>query len=120
MNSLRNYSVTPQSDGFVLKSYGQGSQPGETERHASALFLEILAVADYFTTNVTLMQHPQPVDVDIILDPFLFNVLPRSLLPTAGVVIVVAIVSFLVSQWVVIQLGHIVAVDGKVQRKKQQ
>lgn len=120
ITSLRNYSVTRQSDESGLKPHSHGSKPGETERHASVLFLEILAAADYFTTNTTLMQHPQPIDADIILDPFLFNVLPRSLLPTVGVVIVVAIVSFLLSQWVVTQLGRIVAVDEKMQLKKQQ
>jgi hypothetical protein len=29
------------------------------------------------------MRHPQPVDVDIILDPYLANIFPASLLPTA-------------------------------------
>ena len=63
----------------------------------TVLFLHVQAVADYFTTNKTLMQHPEPVDVDIILDPYLANVLPASLLPTAGYIIVLAVVAWFVS-----------------------
>ncbi|CAF9934556.1 MAG: hypothetical protein HETSPECPRED_009266 [Heterodermia speciosa] len=51
-------------------------------RHASVLFLRVIAAADYFTTNKTLMREVSPVNADIILDPFIFNILPRSLLPT--------------------------------------
>ncbi|EGZ70591.1 hypothetical protein NEUTE2DRAFT_130590 [Neurospora tetrasperma FGSC 2509] len=57
--------------------------------------------ADYFTSNASLMLHPPPVDVDIILDPFLFNVLPRSLVPTIGWIIIVAVAGWVVSKRVV-------------------
>lgn len=63
----------------------------------SVLFLQIEAAADYFTLNKTLMQHPPPVVVDIILDPFILNVLPRSLLPTGAYLLVVAVASWFVS-----------------------
>jgi hypothetical protein len=38
-----------------------------------------------------------PVLVDIILDPYLWNVFPKSLLPTAGYLAVVAVVAWFVS-----------------------
>lgn len=63
----------------------------------SILFLRLSAAADFYSTNATLMKHPPPVNVDIILDPYLFNVLPRSLLPTAGYILVLAIVGWYVS-----------------------
>lgn len=46
----------------------------------------------------TLMSEVPPVFVDIILDPFILNILPRSLLPTVGYVIVVAVVSWFLAQ----------------------
>ncbi len=64
------------------------------------LFLQILATADYFSANRTLMEHVPPVYVDIILDPYLFGVLPRSLAPTAGYVVVVAVMSWHAARWI--------------------
>ena len=113
-----------------LWAYSTARQPSEAsprprasgERRSSVLFLEVLAAADFFTTNTTLMQRPPLVDVDIILDPFLFNVLPRSLVPTIGFIIVVAAASFLAAQWIVTQIRMITSFNGdsqKQQKKKQ-
>ena len=41
--------------------------------------------------NETLMKHVPPVSVDIILDPYVLNVFPRSLVPTAAYIIILAI-----------------------------
>ena len=70
------------------------------EREASVLFLRVDAKASYYTTNATLMENVPPVYVDIILDPFLLNVLPRSLAPTGAYIVVVAVVSFFVARLV--------------------
>ncbi len=61
------------------------------------LLLRILAAADYFTTDASLMRTAPPVDVDIILDPFLFNILPRSLAGTVCYIVVVAVVAYLLA-----------------------
>jgi len=61
------------------------------------LFLRVRAAADFFTTNKNLMSNPPPVDVDLILDPYVFNVFPRSLAPTAVYIIVLACTGWLVS-----------------------
>lgn len=90
------------------------------EREASVLFLRVLAAADYFTTNATLMSNVPPVYVDIILDPFIFNVLPRSLVPTVGYIVVVAIASFFAARFVVVWIQGIVASDIASAEKKQQ
>jgi ethanolamine transporter EutH len=70
---------------------------------SSTLFLQIFAAADYYTTNKTLMEQVPPVFVDIILDPYLFNVFPRSLVPTAVYIVLLAIGSWFlskhISQW---------------------
>jgi hypothetical protein len=67
---------------------------------SSILFLHILAAADYFTMNRTLMEQVPPVFVDIILDPYVFNVFPRSLIPTATYILILAAGSWFLSEYV--------------------
>lgn len=74
--------------------------PNPAEVRASVLFLRIFAAADYYTLNRDLMGNVPPVLVDIILDPYLLNVFPRSLLPTAGYTLMVAVASWFVSGYV--------------------
>ncbi|KAK6436273.1 hypothetical protein LTR95_007533 [Oleoguttula sp. CCFEE 5521] len=57
----------------------------------SLLFLRMQAAADFFTTNKTRMLDPPPVDIDLILDPYIWNVFPQSLGPTAVYIVVLAI-----------------------------
>lgn len=63
----------------------------------SVLFLHVRAAADFFTTDKKLMSSPPSVDVDLILDPYIFNVFPRSLGPTAAYIIVLACAAWIVS-----------------------
>ncbi|KAI9831069.1 MAG: hypothetical protein M1826_003967 [Phylliscum demangeonii] len=63
----------------------------------SILFLRVCAAADYYTTNATLMSIVPAVDADIILDPYIMNVLPKSLAPTAGYLLLLAVASYYVS-----------------------
>ena len=63
----------------------------------SILFLQIFATAEYFSLNQTLMSDVPPVLVDIILDPYLLNVFPKSLIPTAGYLIALAILGWVLS-----------------------
>lgn len=74
--------------------------PEYTQPSGSLLFLRVQAAADYFTTNKTLMLRPQPVDVDIILDPYLANIFPASLVPTAIYILVLAVLAFFISGWI--------------------
>lgn len=46
------------------------------------------------------MKAPPPVHVDVILDPFVMNVFPRSLGPTAGYLVGVGVVGWIVARWV--------------------
>lgn len=70
------------------------------DTRASVLFLRISAAADYYTLDKNLMEKVPPVLVDIILDPYLLNIFPKSLLPTAGYILVVAAASWFVSAYV--------------------
>jgi hypothetical protein len=54
------------------------------------------------------MARPEPVAVDLILDPFIWNVFPRSLVPTAGWVVVVGVVAFFVARWVTGEIGRVI------------
>lgn len=78
-----------------------------TSEESSILLLHIQSAADYYTTNKTLMHDPQPVLVDLILDPFVLNVFPRSLLPTAAYIIVLAVVSWFLSHVIATWLHRI-------------
>jgi hypothetical protein len=105
ISQLSEYSWSRQSTGLSDEESGpeearQPSSPLPQKANASVLFLRILASADYYTTNETLMSEVPPVFVDIILDPYLLNVLPRSLLPTVGYIIIVAILSWFLARWI--------------------
>ncbi|TWU74900.1 hypothetical protein ED733_003928 [Metarhizium rileyi] len=84
-----------------LSSY-MASRPGaQTEKQlsrSSSLLVEIHAAADYFTDDARLMDSPPPVLVDLILDPFLFNVVPQSLLPTLGYLALLSITTWFVAR----------------------
>ncbi|KAL7926621.1 hypothetical protein ACQKWADRAFT_280885 [Trichoderma austrokoningii] len=67
---------------------------------SSVLFLRVLAAADYFSHHSSLMTDPPPVLVDLILDPYIYNVLPQSLVPTVGYIVVISIVSWFVARWI--------------------
>ncbi|KAI0843551.1 hypothetical protein F5Y06DRAFT_6327 [Hypoxylon sp. FL0890] len=121
ISELSEYSWSRQTLGS-----GHGSQSRSTigahgpnsEREASVLFLRILAAADYYTMNKTLMRNAPPVHVDIILDPFVLGVLPRSLLPTVGYVIAVAMTSWFIARHIstwICNLGTEAATEKKMQ-----
>ncbi|KAF2156097.1 hypothetical protein K461DRAFT_291050 [Myriangium duriaei CBS 260.36] len=63
----------------------------------SLLFLRTWAAADYFTLKKEMMRSPPVVHIDLILDPYLLNAVPRSLLATAGYILCVALVGWTVS-----------------------
>ncbi|CAG7924840.1 unnamed protein product [Penicillium olsonii] len=85
----------------------------------SVLFLRVHAAADYFSTNKTLMREVPPVAVDLILDPFLFNVFPRSLVPTAGWILVVTVLSVVLGRWIVGEVGRVID-DARRQRSLEE
>lgn len=94
-------------------------QEATRQNDGPALLLRVLAAADYFAANATLMAHVNPVHVDVLLDPFLLNVLPRSLAPTAVYIVAVAIVSYLVARSVATWLSDLAAETAVVDKKKR-
>ena len=114
-DSLNTYSV---SRTISLTKSMSGQQQLVTSQ-PEGLFLRITANADYFTTDPVLSNEGLLVDVEIsvliihlfvqcrqsnccciVLDPYLLNVLPRSLLPTAAYILVVALAAWYLSDWI--------------------
>lgn len=79
--------------------------------YPSLLFLQISAAADYFSLDESLMEHVPPVFVDVILDQYLFNIFPKSLIATAGYIVVLAIGSWFLSTFLWRALNKIVRLD---------
>ncbi|KAL6690440.1 hypothetical protein J3F84DRAFT_389347 [Trichoderma pleuroticola] len=97
----------------------KGSSPNENDNDNSVLLLRVLAAADYFSHHASLMKDPPPVLVDLILDPYLYNVLPQSLVPTVCYLVVVGVVSWFVAKWAASSLTAIASSAKSDQTKKQ-
>ncbi|KAJ4362614.1 hypothetical protein N0V95_001419 [Ascochyta clinopodiicola] len=93
ISSLANYSEELAEPHFKSSLDTQRTLEGAQ----SVLFLRVQATASYYSTNRSLMERPPLVDVDIILDPFLLNVLPRSLVPIAIYITAVAVAAWFIS-----------------------
>jgi hypothetical protein len=65
----------------------------------SLVLLRVQAAASYFAANKTLMLFPPPVSVDIILDRYIANVFPASLVPTAVYILLLFIIAIPTSRW---------------------
>ncbi|PVH82912.1 hypothetical protein DL98DRAFT_413996 [Cadophora sp. DSE1049] len=103
ITSLAQYSETRQTEVMedLQPKESQGEKKSKThDELSSTLFLRVFAAADYYTTNKTLMEEVPPVYVDLILDPFIFNVFPRSLVPTAAYITLIAIGSWYLAKYI--------------------
>ncbi|ODA80967.1 hypothetical protein RJ55_03927 [Drechmeria coniospora] len=94
------------------------STEGGGERTASVLLVRIRAAADYFVDDVELMKNPPPVLVDLVLDPFLYNVINQSLVPTVGYLIIVGVVTWFAARWLASRLQAVAGTPGDQQRKQ--
>ncbi|KAF5574438.1 hypothetical protein FPCIR_13596 [Fusarium pseudocircinatum] len=116
IQSLANYSFSRQDQEAVLAT--ESTQGEGREREASVLLLQIKSSADYFTSDAALMKDPSRVHVDLILDPYLYGIVPRSLIPAAGYLVLVGAVAWFVSKSIASKLQTIaVTADGA--NKKQ-
>ncbi|OAQ97012.1 hypothetical protein LLEC1_05515 [Akanthomyces lecanii] len=121
MLSLYNYSSSRQAE--AEKQTPRVHRPSAAskdakERTASLLLLRVHAAADYFSHHTELMRSPPPVLVDLILDPYLFNVVPESLLLTAGYIAVVAVATLFLAQWIARRMTIIAAAEEGVSKKR--
>ena len=97
-----------------VKDYLSNAAVGEPRREGSVLFLRVMAKTAYFSSSRARMENPEPVDVDIstwppsrflfgltlpVLDPYMYNIVPESLLKIIGLVVVVAISSWWLGGW---------------------
>jgi len=107
VSSLAQYSELRQENLVLLEekkpsihSWESHKSKHRHEEAKSTILLQVYAAADYFTTNRTLMEDVPPVFVDIILDPYIFNVFPRSLIPTTAYIVLLAIGSWYLSKYI--------------------
>ncbi|KAF2274298.1 uncharacterized protein EI97DRAFT_444301 [Westerdykella ornata] len=118
---LDTFSATEVRDSSKLLEslleYSKRREAGGSERELplpkhippTTLFLRIQAAASFYSTNRSLMETPPPVAADIILDPYLFNILPQSLAPTAAYISVVAVGAWYLSAFIYRSLLRIAA-----------
>lgn len=68
------------------------------------------------------MESVPPVVADIILDPFLGNVFPKSLVPTACWGLIVGVAAVGIARWVVKEFGRVIlqGVESRSAEKKGQ
>jgi hypothetical protein len=123
ITSLAQYSEGRQPDPIQIEDQKPTITRRKTPKYtfdkvSSTLFLQIYAAADFYTMNQTLMESVPPVYVDIILDPYIFNVFPRSLVPTAGYIVILAIVSWYLSKSISIWVQNIPRTGVNSQKKK--
>ncbi|KAG9242080.1 hypothetical protein BJ878DRAFT_426700 [Calycina marina] len=83
------------------------------DSESSVLLLHIQAAADYFTMDKSLMKDVLPVYIDVILDPFVLNVLPKSLIPTALYIVMLAIGSWFLAGHIYIWIRQFAADETK-------
>ncbi|KAF2462313.1 hypothetical protein BDY21DRAFT_277974 [Lineolata rhizophorae] len=109
ITSLADYSevrqtIVPLS---AVDSPPEREPPLETAKPVSLLFLQLHAAADFYSSNQTLMRYPPPVDVDLILDPYILDVLPCSLAPTALYIIALGLGTYFLSGAITRWLGAV-------------
>lgn len=109
IQSLASYASSRQTDPITDRQASEARRSSAKGRTASVLFLHVQAAADYFTDDVNLMAHPPPALVDLILDPFLYNVVPRSLIPNAGYLVLVGVVTWFLARWISSTLQSVAA-----------
>ncbi|KAL7273275.1 hypothetical protein RUND412_003882 [Rhizina undulata] len=86
-DSLREYR-SPAATHCIEQDQG-----GAIAGVRSFLYLHVRAKTSYYSYKKKRMDNPEPVEVEIILDPYLFNVAPESLIPVGGVILVTALLA---------------------------
>ncbi|KAF5866124.1 hypothetical protein ETB97_000658 [Aspergillus alliaceus] len=108
LSSISLYSQahldSPQANAAPRKSSSFHDQAPTSD---SVLFLRITAAADYFSLNKTLMENVPPVAADVILDPFIWNIFPQSLVPTACYICIVGCLAVVIAWWVLGELERV-------------
>lgn len=122
IQSLARYSEGRQPDLLDAESQQPSVAKHEKSKHtpedgSSTLFLQVFAAADYYTMNKTLMENVPPVFVDIILDPYILNIFPRSLLPTAAYIIILAIGGWFLAKYISAYIQNVAKLDIDAEKK---
>ncbi|CAK7266115.1 hypothetical protein SEPCBS57363_001932 [Sporothrix epigloea] len=109
-------------DNFVSKKNVEEASSGHYSALPSATsLLRIIAAADFFAADRSAMKPGSvpPVVVDVILDPYVLNVLPRSLVPVVAAILAVAAASAWLARRVILPGLQAVALSGQVSEDNQ-
>ena len=105
ISSLSNFAYARPADlseddleKMLARRVRPSAKNGSTS--SSLLLLQIFAAADYFSLNRTLMENVPPVMADVILDRYLLNIFPQSLVPTAIYITSLAVISWFAAGYV--------------------
>jgi len=90
------------------------SQFPESESLEPRWYLRILSSASYYTMDEKRMRHPDSVPVELVLDPYILNLLPQSLLHIAGVVVSVVFIAW----WASIKIYKWLSIGNQINVKK--
>jgi len=121
MNLYAPTEVSSSSLSSGMKaSSGIGGSTSSSDGWSSQLYLQVFAKTAYYSSNQTRMENPEPVDVDIILDPFWLGVVPESLLLIGGLILIVAVGAWWVGGWVHSFLLGIAAREQRERDKKEE
>jgi hypothetical protein len=99
IQSLATYSEWQLFEAPLHPLQKVAARDGVRTGEQSVLLVQINATADYYTTDQALMQNVPPVLVDMILDPYVLNIFPKSLIPTAYYLIAVAVIGWYVARY---------------------
>lgn len=109
-------------DNFISKKSFEELSSDHYSSFTSAISLvRIIAAADFVAADRSAMKPDSvpPVIVDVILDPYLLNVLPRSLVPVVVAILAVAAASAWLARRVILPGLQAVALSGQVSEDSQ-
>ncbi|KEF54524.1 uncharacterized protein A1O9_09691 [Exophiala aquamarina CBS 119918] len=120
ISSLSTYSYArhDQLNSNDLELVKNRKAKHDSKQESTFLFLQVFAAADYFSLNQTLMDDVPPVAVDLILDPYVLDILPKSLLPTGLYLGVIGFIAWQASSWILRCLPSSNAVSNRIPSDK--
>lgn len=118
LQSLYEYTKASQDSDAEQTRRVQKQPAEEKERTASVLLLQVHAAADYFSHHPELMDRPPPVLVDLILDPYLYNAVPSSLILTAAYILLVSVGMLFIAKRIANGLSTIAALEDTPSKKR--
>ncbi|TDZ28364.1 hypothetical protein C8035_v011824 [Colletotrichum spinosum] len=118
ITSLASYAFSRHSTSKSVDAT-QRQPRSHQESAASLLFLRVSAAADYFTDDEFLMAFAEPVNVNIVLDPYVLNAVPQSLFPVVSYIIAVTVMAYFLSKLTTQWIRLVQSAEGDTEKKQK-